>query len=52
MNITQVGIDIAKSVFHVHAVDRHDQTQWQAKLKRNQWLGALCDRVVLISTQN
>jgi transposase len=45
MNITRVGIDIAKSVFHVHAADRHDQTQWQAKLKRNQWLDALCDRV-------
>ena len=45
MNITRVGIDIAKSVFHVHAVDRHDQCQWQTNLKRNQWLDALCDRV-------
>ena len=45
MNITRVGVDIAKSVFHVHGVDRHDQTQWQAKLKRNQWLNALCERV-------
>ncbi len=32
MNITRVGVDIAKSVFHVHAVDRHENTQWQAKL--------------------
>ncbi len=45
MNITRVGVDIAKSVFHVHAVDRHDQTQWQAKLRRCQWLGALSKRV-------
>lgn len=45
MNLTRVGVDIAKSVFHVHGVDRHDKTQWQAKLKRNQWLDALCDRV-------
>lgn len=45
MNITRVGVDIAKTVFHVHGVDRHDKTQWQAKLKRNQWLGALCARV-------
>ena len=45
MNITRVGVDIAKSVFHVHGVDRHDQTQWQAKLKRTQWLDSLCDRV-------
>lgn len=45
MNITRVGVDIAKSVFHVHGVDRHDHTKWQAKLKRDQWLDALCDRV-------
>lgn len=35
MNITRVGVDIAKSVFHVHAVDRHDHTQWHANLKRS-----------------
>ena len=45
MNITRVGVDIAKSVFHVHCVDRHGRPQWCAKLKRNQWLDALCDRV-------
>ena len=26
MNVTRVGVDIAKSVFHVHAVDRHEST--------------------------
>ena len=45
MNITRVGVDIAKSVFHVHAVDRHESTQWQAKLKRNEWLDALSERL-------
>ena len=45
MKITRAGVDIAKSVFHVHAVDRHDETQWQAKLKRSQWLDALCERL-------
>jgi len=45
MNITRVGVDIAKSVFHVHAVDRHEATQWQAKLKRSQWVESLCERV-------
>ena len=38
-------MDIAKSVFHVHAVDRHESTQWQAKLKRNEWLDALSERL-------
>ena len=45
MNITRVGVDIAKAVFHVHAVDRHGSLVWQAKLKRNQWLTALSERV-------
>ena len=46
MKITRAGVDIAKSVFHVHAVDRHDQLRWQAKLKRGQWLDALSERLV------
>ena len=45
MNITRVGVDIAKSVFHVHAVDRHGSLVWQAKLKRSEWLAALSERL-------
>jgi len=45
MKITRAGVDITKSVFHVHAVDCHDETQWQVKLKRGQWLEAMCDRL-------
>ena len=45
MNITRVGVDIAKSVFHVHAVDRHGNLVWQAKLKRDQWQVVLTDRL-------
>jgi transposase len=37
-NITRAGVDVAKSVFHIHAKDRHGQKIWQAKLTRNQWL--------------
>ena len=48
MKITRAGVDIAKSVFHVHAVDRHDTPQWQAKLKRSQWLDVLCERLRLV----
>ena len=46
MKITRAGVDIAKSVFHVYAVDRHDRPQWQAKLKRSEWLEMICDRLV------
>lgn len=43
---TRAGIGIEKSVFHVHAVDRHDRPQWQAKLERREWIEVLCDRLV------
>ncbi len=33
--IREFGEDIAKSVFHVHAVDRHGSLVWQARLKRS-----------------
>lgn len=29
MNISRVGVDIAKSVFHVRGVDRHEKPQWR-----------------------
>ena len=45
MKSTRAGVDIAKHVFHVHAVDRHGRCQWQAKLKRTEWLDALCEHL-------
>jgi len=36
---------IAKSIFHVHGVDRHDQVLWAGKYSRQKWLDALCKRV-------
>ena len=37
-NITRVGVDIAKSIFHVHGVDRFDKTQWKGKYNRKRQL--------------
>ena len=45
MQITRIGVDIAKSVFHVHAFDRHDHCQWEKKLKRHEWIDSLCEQV-------
>ena len=45
MQITRVGVDIAKSVFHVHAVDRYGEKQWQSRLSRESWIDALVERV-------
>lgn len=43
--ITRVGVDIAKSVFHVHAVDRFGEQQWNGKYSRIKWLKAIEDKV-------
>lgn len=45
MNLSRAGVDIAKSVFHIHAVDGHDHPVWQAKLKRDNWLEVVCERL-------
>lgn len=45
MKITHVGVDIAKSVFHIHGVDRHGQVQWRGKYARHKWLDAIEERV-------
>ncbi len=45
MKITRVGVDIAKSVFHVHGVDRHGKVVWQGKFRRAQWVKALCQHL-------
>ena len=43
--IARVGVDIVKSVFHVHAVDRFGERQWKRKYCRTKWLDAIEDRV-------
>jgi hypothetical protein len=44
-NITRVGVDIAKSIFHVHAVDRFSEAQWKGKYNRTKWLAAIVKKV-------
>ena len=44
-NITRVGVDIAKSIFHVHGVDRFEKTQWKGKYSRAKWIEALVKKV-------
>lgn len=47
MTIIRVGVDIAKSVFHVHGVGRHDQVQWRGKYSRGKWLDAIVKHIPL-----
>ncbi|WP_395344265.1 IS110 family transposase [Ningiella sp. W23] len=44
-NITRVGVDIAKSIFHVHAVDRFSEVKWKGKYSRSKWLAAISRKV-------
>ena len=45
MNSIRAGVDIGKSVFHVHAVGQDEQPRWRAKLGRDGWLDELCERL-------
>ncbi len=43
MNISRIGIDVAKNVFQLHGVDRRGKVVWKRRLKRDQWLKAVMD---------
>ena len=45
MKLSRAGVDVAKSVFQVHAVDLHDQPRWRTKLRRSEWLDALSEHL-------
>ena len=38
MNITRMGIDLAKNVFQLHGVDKHEKVVLRKQLKRSQML--------------
>lgn len=45
MKITTIGIDLAKNVFQVHGVDRHEKAVWRRQLNRKNWLKVLQETV-------
>src|SRR5262249_37585880 len=45
MKLMRVGVDLAKSVFQVHGVDRHEQVVWRRKLTRANWLRVFLETV-------
>jgi transposase len=44
MKLSRIGIDLAKNVFQVHGVDRHEKAVWKRRLKRDQWLRAVLNQ--------
>ena len=45
MKIIRVGVDLAKSVFQVHGVDRDEKSVWRRKLSRENWLEILLENI-------
>lgn len=45
MKIMRVGVDLAKNVFQVHGVDRHEKVVWRRKLNREEWLRVLLEKI-------
>ncbi len=44
MKLSRMGIDLAKNVFQLHAVDRYGKVEWKRRLSRGKWLNALLDK--------
>jgi|SRR5215475_5058993 len=47
MKLIRVGVDLAKSVFQVHGVDRSEKVAWRRKLSRAEWIKAVQQNVSL-----
>ena len=45
MKLIRVGVDLAKNVFQVHGVDRHEKTVWRRRLTRENGLKVLLETV-------
>jgi len=43
MKLSYVGVDLAKSVFQLHGVDRSGKAVWRRRLRRHQWLRVLIE---------
>lgn len=46
MKLIRIGVDLAKSVFQVHGVDRFEQAVWRKKLSRADWLKTIRDHLM------
>jgi transposase len=44
MKLIRVGIDLAKSVFQVHGVDRSEKVTWRRRLRREEWINVVRER--------
>ncbi|MHB1993408.1 IS110 family RNA-guided transposase [Metallibacterium scheffleri] len=45
MKLKRIGIDLAKNVFQVHGVDRHEKPVWRQRLLRDRWVQAVLEKI-------
>lgn len=45
MKLIRVGVDLAKSVFQVHGVDRSERATWRRRLRREDWIEVLREKL-------
>ena len=45
MKLIRVGVDLAKNVFQVHGVDRSERVVWRRRLRREDWIDVLRERL-------
>jgi len=45
MKLIRVGVDLAKNVFQVHGVARHEKVVWRRRLRRERWVETLVDKL-------
>lgn len=45
MNISRIGVDLAKNVFQIHGTDNQGNRTWKRKLTWDKWIGAVCKSV-------
>jgi transposase len=45
MKLIRVGVDLAKNVFQLHGVDRGERAVWRRRLRREDWIKVLTERV-------
>ena len=44
-NLSRVGIDLAKNIFQLHGVNRSETSTWCRRLKRDNWIKVLLNKV-------
>lgn len=45
MKISRIGVDLAKNVFQLHGVDRHDEVVWKRRLTRAKWMSVMLEKI-------